>query len=338
MININFNLILLFILLNLPFFLLFKNITKFINIYDSADGVRKFQKKSIPLIGGFIIIYNIITFSILSFFLELKILDEKFDFSNRELFSLYIGSILFFMFGVLDDKYSFKANIKLFIIFSLTLLVVMLDKNLLITHLRFSFISHIIELDMFSYFFSILCFLLFFNALNMFDGINLQVGFYCIVIFIIFITKGLFINFSSIIIFSLLFFLFFNFKNKTFLGEGGVQLLAFIVSYIIIKSYNLNNNFFYVDEIFIIMALPGLELFRLFLLRLLSGKHPFKGDTNHLHHLLIKRFSPNKAFLFTFLSVVTSINLYYFLESKFSFILFVIIFYLIIIHRLYKRD
>ena len=338
MVNINFNLILLFILLNLPFFLLFKNITKFINIYDSADGVRKFQKKSIPLIGGFIIIYNIITFSILSFFLELKILDEKFDFSNRELFSLYIGSILFFMFGVLDDKYSFKANIKLFIIFSLTLLVVMLDKNLLITHLRFSFISHIIELDMFSYFFSILCFLLFFNALNMFDGINLQVGFYCIVIFIIFITKGLFINFSSIIIFSLLFFLFFNFKNKTFLGEGGVQLLAFIVSYIIIKSYNLNNNFFYVDEIFIIMALPGLELFRLFLLRLLSGKHPFKGDTNHLHHLLIKRFSPNKAFLFTFLSVVTSINLYYFLESKFSFILFVIIFYLIIIHRLYKRD
>ena len=338
MININFNLILLFILLNLPFFLLFKNITKFINIYDSADGVRKFQKKSIPLIGGFIIIYNIITFSILSFFLELKILDEKFDFSNRELFSLYIGSILFFMFGVLDDKYSFKANIKLFIIFSLTLLVVMLDKNLLITHLRFSFISHIIELDMFSYFFSILCFLLFFNALNMFDGINLQVGFYCIVIFIIFITKGLFINFSSIIIFSLLFFLFFNFKNKTFLGEGGVQLLAFIVSYIIIKSYNLNNNFFYVDEIFIIMALPGLELFRLFVLRLLSGKHPFKGDTNHLHHLLIKRFSPNKAFLFTFLSVVTSINLYYFLESKFSFILFVIIFYLIIIHRLYKRD
>ena len=338
MININFNLIFLFILLNLPFFFLFRNITKFINIYDSADGIRKFQKKSIPLIGGFIIIYNIITFSIFSFFLELKILDEKFDFSNRELFSLYIGSILFFMFGVLDDKYSFKANIKLFIIFSLTLLVVMLDKNLLITHLRFSFISHIIELDMFSYFFSILCFLLFFNALNMFDGINLQVGFYCIVIFIIFITKGLFINFSLIIIFSLLFFLFFNFKNKTFLGEGGVQLLAFIVSYIIIKSYNLNNSFFYVDEIFIIMALPGLELFRLFLFRILNGKHPFKGDTNHLHHLLIKRFSPNKAFLLVFLSVVTSINLYYLLENKFIFILFIIIFYSIIIHRLYKRD
>jgi len=325
----NYNLIFLFILLNLPFFFFFKNIAKFINIYDAADGIRKFQKKSIPLIGGFILIYNIVSFFILDFFLELKIFDEKFIFSKREFFSLYIGSILFFLFGVLDDKYSFKANIKLFIIFILTLLVVMLDENLLITNLKFSFISNIIELDAFSYFLSILCFLLFFNALNMFDGINLQVGFYGVLIFI---------NLSLIIIFSLLFFLLFNFKNKTFLGEGGVQLLAFLLSYIIIKAYNLKQDFFYVDEVFIIMAIPGLELFRLFLARLLNGKHPFKGDTNHLHHLLIKKFSPNKAFLLTFVSIVISINSYYLIDNKLIYILFIILFYFITIHQLSKKD
>ena len=334
----NYNLIFLFILLNLPFFFLFKNIAKIINIFDAADGIRKFQKKSIPLIGGFILIYNLLSFFILDFFFELKIFDEKFTFSNKEFFSLYIGSILFFLFGVLDDKYSFKANIKLFIIFILTLLVVMLDKNLLITNLKFSFISHIVELDVFSYFLSILCFLLFFNALNMFDGINLQVGFYSVLIFIIFIIKGLFVNLSLIIIVSLLFFLLFNYKSKTFLGEGGVQLLAFLISYIIIKAYNLEKDFFYVDEIFIIMAIPGLELFRLFLVRLLNGKHPFKGDTNHLHHLLIKRFSPNNTFLLTFISIVISINLYYLVDSKLIYILCIILFYSIIIHQLSKKE
>ena len=125
----------------------------------------------------------------------------------------------------------------------------------------------------------------------MFDGINLQVGFYCILIFSIFVLKGVFFNLSLIIIISLIVFLYLNYKNKTYLGESGIQFLAFIISYIIIKSYNLNQDLFFVDEIFILMALPGLELFRLFLFRVAKGKHPFKADTDHLHHLMLRNFS-----------------------------------------------
>ena len=64
----------------------------------------------------------------------------------------------------------------------------------------------------------------------MWDGINLQAGFYCILIFLIFILKGIFVNLSLILIISLLFFLYLNFKNKAYLGESGTQLMAFIIS------------------------------------------------------------------------------------------------------------
>ena len=40
------------------------------------------------------------------------------------------------------------------------------------------------------------------------------------------------------------------------------------------------------EEIFIIMMVPGLDMFRLFIQRLLN-KNPF-GDRNHIHHLLLK--------------------------------------------------
>ena len=38
------------------------------------------------------------------------------------------------------------------------------------------------------------------------------------------------------------------------------------------------------------MAVPGLDMFRLFLERILNKKNPFKADSNHLHHLILYKF------------------------------------------------
>ena len=56
------------------------------------------------------------------------------------------------------------------------------------------------------------------NALNMFDGINIQTGLYCLIIFIIFFVKGIFTNLSMVLIISLIFFIYFNYKDKVFMG------------------------------------------------------------------------------------------------------------------------
>jgi UDP-GlcNAc:undecaprenyl-phosphate GlcNAc-1-phosphate transferase len=162
----------------------------------------------------------------------------------------------------------------------------------------------------------------------MFDGINMQVASYSLLIFLIFIFKGTFINTSVVIIISLFFFLILNSKNKAYMGDGGVYLLSYVISYIFIKSYN--KNLFVADEIFFIMLLPGLDMLRVFLLRLINGKNPFKPDRTHLHHLLLNYFSDRYVFLIIFIYIFLVILLYYFINPIILFFS-VITIYLIIL-------
>ena len=51
----NYNLIFITVFLNLFIIIFYKKIIKFFNTYDQYDGIRKFQKKPVPIIGGLII-------------------------------------------------------------------------------------------------------------------------------------------------------------------------------------------------------------------------------------------------------------------------------------------
>ncbi len=329
------HIIIFFILFNFFLFLFFNQITKKFNIFDKQDGIRKFQKKEIPLIGGTILYFNLIYFFFLNIFFPINFFDNFFQFNTREFFTLIFGISTCYLIGLYDDKYQFSANQKLIYNILIISILLLLDDSLVITVLKFSFLHELIELRSFSYVFTVLCFLLFINALNMFDGINLQVISYSIIVFSIFIIKDVFVSLSIILILSLIFISFYNFKNRAYLGDSGTQLLSFTISYIFIKSYNYSY-IFIPDEIFIIMILPGLDMFRLFLYRIYKGKHPFKGDLNHLHHLLGKRTSPLFTFLIPQLVIILSILLYYFVNNKIYVLLGCVSFYIIFLFLLIK--
>jgi UDP-GlcNAc:undecaprenyl-phosphate GlcNAc-1-phosphate transferase len=82
-----------------------------------------------------------------------------------------------------------------------------------------------------------------------------------------------------------------NLKNKLFLGDSGIYLLGAVLSFSLIYEYNVNKNFLKADDIFVLLMLPGFDLLRLSLTRILSGRNAFVGDRNHIHHLLNKKFS-----------------------------------------------
>ena len=124
----------------------------------------------------------------------------------------------------------------------------------------------------------------------MFDGINLHTSIYVLFILIIFLLKNEFVNLSASILIPILFFSYLNYKNKCFIGNNGTYLLSFIFSCLFIKSYN-QSYLFLPEEIFLIMFLPGIELIRLTFSRILKKKHPFKADKNHIHHLLLNKYS-----------------------------------------------
>ena len=334
---ISYNFLFVSLIINFIFIVFFKKISKFIDIKDSPDQKRKFQKKTIYLLGGTFLIVNLLIILVYSMLSNHALLDDKFFSTSREYFAFICGLIFFYFFGLYDDKYNLSANTKLLFSIILISFIILIDNNLIIDELKFSFLKTNIELKSFSFFFTILCIMLFSNALNMFDGINLQSGSYSILIFCIFIYESIFINLSLVVITSLLFVLFLNYKNKIYLGESGIQFLAFIISYIFLKTESLNLNIFYVDEIFLIMALPGLDMFRLFLMRIFSGKHPFKPDRKHLHHYLSNFYTDFQTFFFIFSYIFISIILYKILENKIIYLSLYITIYLIVISYLIKK-
>ena len=109
--------------------------------------------------------------------------------------------------------------------------------------------------------------------------------------------------------------MFYNFSNKIFLGDSGTHILAFLISYILIKSYNFNLAFT-VEEIFIILSFPGLDMFRLFVIRVFKGKNPFSPDRNHIHHLIQKKFNKFQTFLIIQSCIILNIVIYYIIVNK----------------------
>ena len=321
------NIILIFGIINMPIIIFFNPITKFINIFDVADNVRKFHKNNVPLFGGILIIYNLIFFFVLDYFLNLNLSQEIVN--KREYFTFCIGTIIFFCIGLFDDKYNLSANKKLFLNFFILLFLTLMDDNLVVKQLKFSFFENPIYLNNFSHLFTILCVLLFLNAINMFDGINLQTATYCIIIFSIFLFKGIYISLSIIFICILILFLFYNSLNKIFLGDSGTQVLAFVISYFLINFYNLNQSFT-PEEIFVILSLPGLDMFRLFLLRVFNGKNPFSPDRNHIHHLIGNKFKKFKTFIIIQFFLLINIILFYVIENKINVLILTILAYLIL--------
>lgn len=282
-------------LINLLIFINYSRIARIYKVYDIPDDVRKYHKNRVPLLGGLIIYFNLLAFvalSYLDFFGKIIIL------SKHEINLFFISVSFLFVLGFLDDKYNITANKKLLIISISIYLLTLIDNSIIISNLNFSFYKDKIFLNIFSIPITILCFLLFMNAYNMIDGINCQAVFYAIFIFLILIFNKVNYIFLSNLIIILLFFLWFNFKNKMFLGNSGSLLLSYIIGYFFIKSYNVDDAF-YSDEIFLIMMIPGIELIRLAILRLLNKKHPFKPDRNHIHHIILNK----KSHLFTFLII-----------------------------------
>ena len=123
----------------------------------------------------------------------------------------------------------------------------------------------------------------------------------------------------------LFFYIILNFKSKIFFGSNGIFVLSYIAGYILIKSYNLSR--LSVEEILVLLLYPGLDMFRLFIERILKKKHPFYPDRNHIHHLIYNRFkNHNLTIFFSILSFSTPIIIFYLFNINFLIIIISIIF------------
>lgn len=285
----------LIFLFNFFFFININNLIKLFSIYDLSKSNLKNKKSRPSLIGGTIIFLNIIFYLLLNKIFSFDYFIDQFSILDFLIFFFIFSS--FYIVGLYDDKYKISPLSRLFFLGIIILVAILLDSKIIISSLRFSFVDNNFQLKNFSILFTVICFLLFTNALNMFDGINLQSITYSLIIFLFILLNSNFIFFSISIITSLMFIYYYNYKNKIYIGDSGVYILSSIISYILVYEYNYKDANIFADDIFILMMIPGLDFTRIFIERIIKRKHPFKGDKNHIHHLLLKKIGFIKTYL-----------------------------------------
>lgn len=318
-------------------FISHKKLFSFLGVFDYPNEDRKIHKKPISLSGSIFLILNITVF-LLYLFLFNK--DNYFDIflKKRELFFIIFSLFGLYGLGFLDDKFNINPWTKLAAT-SFFLLAVMLADNLLIIEiLYFKFPNHItqVTLDNLSIFFTLICFIAYLNAVNMFDGINLQIGSYSLIISAYLISQSIFSELNFVLVISLIPFLILNFQNKVFIGNSGASIIAFIYGFQFIKGYN--TGIIEIDEIIILNYLMGLDLIRVFILRITKGRNPLIADKSHIHHLLIKKFNYNKVILINILLIILPIVFSIIYPNNWTILSAFILFYFILIYYVGKSD
>jgi UDP-GlcNAc:undecaprenyl-phosphate GlcNAc-1-phosphate transferase len=327
------NLIIIFSALNFFLFFYYKKISKIIKIYDIADTDRKIHKGAVPVLGGTFLLINLLFITII-FYYNFNLYQIFFN-DNKILF-FFLTIFGFYLLGIADDSFKISANYKLIISLLLLLFIFYFDNTTLLTTLNFSFLKNQIKLGMYSFFITALCYLLFINAFNMVDGINGQAALYALFICCILFLKEILPNFSLVIIIFLVFYLFFNLRGKIFLGDNGSFTLSFLLSYILVKDYNLNKTLS-ADEIFLIMCAPGYDMLRLFFLRIVKKKHPFYADNLHIHHIIMNKLNNFYTLIVTLILFITPYLSYVIFNIFYFSLVLSIILYCVVIYTFSKK-
>ena len=76
------------------------------------------------------------------------------------------------------------------------------------------------------------------------------------------------------------------------------------------------------------MLVPGMDLIRLFFVRIFLKRNPLSSDRFHLHHLLLSKYSYKKTITILTLLILLPISMNYFeLNKLFTIILFIFIYF-----------
>tara|TARA_B110000027_G_scaffold52983_1_gene57754 strand:- start:5523 stop:6536 length:1014 start_codon:yes stop_codon:yes gene_type:complete len=334
MYQINFYIILGFI--NFLFFYYHNKLALLGVPFDIPDKKRKYHTKPVLLSGGIIIFTN---FLLLLFFYSSN--SNLTDFSQIRMFdgsvkviNFIFFSVILFTLGFVDDKININHNIKLALLTTIISCFLFSNQFFIIKNLNISFLEYPISLKYLSIPFTILSFLLFINAFNMFDGINLQSSTYSLFFFTYFFINDIYSTIFLGLIFSVLFFMYLNYKNLSFMGDGGCFIISFIIGCFSIYAYNGLDTIKYADHIFFLMCLPGVDMLRVFIVRIFNKQNPLKPDRKHFHHILLNKYNYKKAYFFIslmialcFILVIVKINI------LISFIIFLTLYTYLIIEK-----
>lgn len=214
---------------------------------------------------------------------------------------LTIACVIIFLIGVKDDIYVIAPKTKLVgQMVAAAIMIVFADVRITSFHgiLGIHEIPYIVSII-----FTLFIYVAITNAFNLMDGIDglaASLGIVGALGFGLYFMHLGRINASvscASLIGSLIAFLFYNYAKgdrKIFMGDTGALMIGFILSTYAIRF----NEFTLTEPSYLVvksapvvsMAILGIPIFdtlRVFLMRVLKGKSPFRADNTHVHHILL---------------------------------------------------
>jgi len=255
---------------------------------------RRIHRFPVPRLGGVAIFLSFL----LAVFLFAKI--------TPLIGVILLAASLLFLIGVLDDIYGVNPYIKLVSHVLVGVLVFMGGVH--IASLKIPF-GGIVPLNgTLDFLLTITWIVVLINAVNVLDGLDgLAAGVGTIAGLVIFVLSLFAIVnqpatalIALILVATLLGFLPFNFHPaRIFLGDSGSQLIGFFIAILATMSGSK------VTTAFLVLGVAILDGFWAVLRRWRKGKAIFSPDTEHLHHLFLKRgFSQGQVVAFYYLAAV----------------------------------
>ena len=267
---------------------------------NTGSSHQLFVNYSVPLTGGIIILFPTIYL-----FAEYQKI-------------VIISYFLIFLLGIGSDLNIVSSSKKRFFLQFLLISFFVITSQLEVLPTRITLIDNYFQGSIFSYLFTIFCFLVLINGSNFIDGLNgLLLSYIIIIFFYLFQLDliSLIIQNNSNLLYLILLFIFvllLNFNNKLFLGDGGSYSLGFLLGFILIKIYNLNNS--EISPYFVILLLwyPCFENLFSIVRKFKLKKNPLEPDNMHLHHYLFsylkKKLNYSDLYANNFSSII--INIY----------------------------
>ena len=202
--------------------------------------------------------------------------------------ALGAGAAMFAV-GIVDDRMGLSPRARLAALTLIVLAVFAIDPLFILRTLRFGLRNWDfgVTLGMLAVPVTALMIIGFVNAVNMADGINGQfLG--SVTIWSLFVARYLGIDFGApfyIIFCSTMVTLAFNLKGRLFSGSSGAYTASFLIGLGTIAAYRRGGALSAIEPI-LWFWLPVLDCVRLMVSRKIAGKSPFRGDRNHIHHIL----------------------------------------------------
>jgi UDP-N-acetylmuramyl pentapeptide phosphotransferase/UDP-N-acetylglucosamine-1-phosphate transferase len=265
---------------------------------------RKLHKNIIPSMGG-IMIFAATIFTFTLFFPA----DEVHHFKY-----LIPCTIVLFFVGVKDDIIG-TAPVKKLIAHLIVAFIMVLMADIRLTSLHGLFGVREIPFEA-SVFLSVFTYIVVVNAFNLIDGVDGLAGG---VGFLTSICFGIWFYLIGDVVYGILAFslagailgfLRYNFyPAKIFMGDSGSLMIGFLIAVMAIELIEYDKNLLpeqmqTISKPLLAMAIlviPLLDTARIFIYRAAKGMSPFKADSNHIHHKMMKLGFGHRKTVYTLL-------------------------------------